>query len=118
MGEEKRGHARANGETGGVHERGQALLDYVRRTLNVPASMVSSEVERRVGDVEDLVEAAIERALEQLNLPSRREVERLSDKVDELSRKLDKLGADGRPARKTAIKPATRSRTRTAAARR
>jgi hypothetical protein len=118
MGEEKRGHSHGNGETGGVQERGQALLDYVRRTLNVPASMVSSEVERRVGDVEDLVEAAIERALEQLNLPSRREVERLTEKVEELSRKLDKLGAPGRPARKAAAKPATRSRTRTAATRR
>lgn len=114
MGEEKRGHVRVNGETAGVHDRGQALLDYVRRTLNVPASLVSSEVERRRGDIEDLVEAAIERALERLNLPSRREVERLAETVDKLSRRVDQLGGGGRPARSTA----TRSRTRTAAARR
>lgn len=114
MGEEKRGHTRVNGETGGMQDRGQALLDYVRRTLNVPASLVSSEVERRRGDVEELVEVAIERALERLNLPSRREVERLADTVEELSRKIDQLDAGGRPVRATA----TRSRTRTAAARR
>lgn len=115
MGEEKRGHGGSNGETGGVQERGQALLDYVRRTLNVPASLVSSEVERRRGDVEDLVDAAIERALERLNLPSRREVERLSDKVDELGRRLDKLAGGSRAPKRAA---ATRTRTRTAAARR
>src|SRR5579859_853447 len=82
MGEEKRGHARVNGDAHGVQERGQALLDYVRRTLNGPASLVSNEVERRRGDMEDLVEAALERALERLNLPSRREVERLAEMVE------------------------------------
>src|SRR5579864_8307098 len=62
MGEEKRGGvARVNGDGGSVSDRGQALLDYVRRTLNVPASIVTNEVERRRGDVEDLVDAAIER---------------------------------------------------------
>jgi len=117
MGEEKRGGvARVNGDGGSVSDRGQALLDYVRRTLNVPASIVTSEVERRRGDVEDLVDAAIERALERLSLPSRREVERLADKVDELSRKIDKLAAGGR--RTSTRTTATRTRTRTAATRR
>lgn len=113
MGEEKRGHGATNGEAAGMQDRGQALLDYVRRTLNLPATMVSNEVERRRADVEDLVDAAIERALERLSLPSRREVERLSEKVDELSLKIDQL--TGGRARTAA---ATRSRTRTAAARR
>ncbi len=111
MGEEKRGRAAIDADASGVQERGQALLDYVRRTLNVPAALVSSEVERRRGDIEDLVDSAIERALGQLNLPSRREVERLSDRVDRLTRKIDELQGT-RPARST-----SRSRTRTAAAR-
>ena len=111
MGEEKRG-GRAS-DSGGGQDRGQALLDYVRRTLNVPASLVSNEVERRRNDVEDLVDAAIERALERLSLPSRREVERLADKVDELSRKIDRLNGGGHAPRTAP----TRSRTRTAATR-
>ncbi len=112
MGEEKRGGTYgADAENG--HDRGQALLDYVRRTLNVPAALVTGEVERRRGDLEELVEGAIESALDRLMLPSRREVERLSEKVDELSRRIDRLGAG--PSR-TPARP-KRTRTRTAAAR-
>jgi len=112
MGEEKRSGPRVNGENP-THDRGTALLDYVRRTLNVPAQLVGNEVERRCSDVEDLIEAAIERALAQLSLPSRREVERLSEQVSELSRRIDRA-TGARAARK----PVTRSRKRTAAARR
>jgi PHB accumulation regulatory protein/poly(hydroxyalkanoate) granule associated protein phasin len=114
MGEEKRGRARANGE-GPSSDRGGALLDYVRRTLNVPAQLVGNEVERRRGDIEELIESAIERALAQLSLPSRREVERLSEKVDALSRRIERTGGTRTSgARKTA----SRTRTRKAAARR
>jgi polyhydroxyalkanoate synthesis regulator phasin len=79
----------------------------------VPAQLVGNEVERRRGDLEDLIETAIETALSQLSLPSKREVERLSEQVDELSRRIDRLSG-ARPVRK----PATRTRKRTAAARR
>ena len=44
LGEEKRGRARANGESPSA-DRGSALLDYVRRTLNVPAQLVGNEVD-------------------------------------------------------------------------
>ncbi len=111
MGEEKRGRARANGESPSS-ERGSALLDYVRRTLNVPAQLVGNEVERRRGDLEELIESAIERTLAQLSLPSRREVERLSERVAALARRVDR--ATGTRTRQ----PASRSRTRKAAARR
>jgi len=114
MGEEKRSRVRTSGDSA-TGDRGGALLDYVRRTLNVPAQLVGNEVERRRGDVEDLIEAAIERALAQLSLPSRREVERLSEKVEALSRRIHRgSGARTRGTRK----PATRTRTRKAAARR
>lgn len=113
MGEEKRGPAAA--EQGGMQERGHALLGYVRRTLNVPASLVSTEVERRRGGLEELVDAAIERALTRLSLPSRREVERLARRVEELSQKVD--GTAAKAPRKRV--PATaKPRTRTAATRR
>jgi len=114
LGEEKRGRARANGESPSA-DRGSALLDYVRRTLNVPAQLVGNEVERRRGDIEELIESAIERALAQLSLPSRREVERLSEKVEALSRRVDRTtGTRTRSTRKSA----TPTRTRKAAARR
>src|SRR5207237_6479737 len=102
LGEEKRGRARANGESPSA-DRGSALLDYVRRTLNVPAQLVGNEVERRRGDIEELIESAIERALAQLSLPSRREVERLSEKVEALSRRVDRTtGTRTRSTRKSA----------------
>lgn len=109
LGEEKRGgrYPEANGHG---HDRGQALLHYVRRTLNAPAQMVSDEVERRRGDLEELIDGAIEQALERLSLPSRRELERLSDRLDDLARRIDRLSGPGpRP---------TRTRTRKVAARR
>ncbi len=109
MGEEKRGRAPVSGDNGRpASDRRQALLDYVRRTLNAPAALVTSEMERRRGELEELVDGAIERALERLNLPSRREMERLSERVEALSRKLDRI-ADSN---------STGTRTRTAAARR
>ena len=76
-------------------ERGQQLLTYVRDALNVPAVLVGQEVERRRGDLESIVDAAIERALTRLAMPSRREVERLHRRVDELESKLGKLQHSG-----------------------
>ena len=71
LSEEKRGPARlvdAGGEI--IHERGQALLDYVRKTLNVPADLVN-QMERRRGDLEGVIDEAIEHALRRLRIPSR-----------------------------------------------
>lgn len=110
MGEEKRGGSYPT-TNGNGHDRGQALLDYVRRTLNVPAALVTGEVERRRNELEDLVDGAIERALERLMLPSRREVERLSDRVEALARRVDRMTAAERRAR-----PAKPRRTRAGAA--
>ena len=111
MGEEKRGRGRFNGDAGGnVQERGQALLDYVRRTLNVPASLVSNEVERRRGDLEELVDGAIERAMERLSLPSRREVERLTELVEQLSRRVDRMAASGTARSRTRARASTARR--------
>ena len=110
MGEEKRGGAYPV-ENGNGHDRGQALLDYVRRTLNVPAALVTGEVERRRGELEELVDGAIERALERLLLPSRRDVERLSERVEALARRFDRMTAAERRPR--AVKP---RRTRAGAA--
>ena len=86
--EEKRGPQRlVDAGTDAIHERGQALLDYVRKTLNVPGDLVS-EVERRRGNLEGMVDEAIERTLQRLKLPTRRDVDRLNERIDKLSAEL------------------------------
>lgn len=114
VGEEKRGSAPG-------FQVLRQVLEGAREISQVPVDLVTGELDRRRNDFEEQVNAAIERALERLSLPSRREVERLTQKVDELSRKLDRLGERSGPAPKsaTAEKRAVKStRTRTAAARR
>ena len=94
LSEEKRERADGLEDAGdGIQERGQALIDYVRRTLNAPAALVTNEVERRRGDLESIVDLAIQR----LSVPSRRDFERLQRRVDELGRRLERVeGASGR----------------------
>ena len=103
LSEEKRGPARlVDAGADAIHDRGQALLDYVRRTLNVPGDIVS-QVERRRGDVEAMVDDAIERALRRLRIPSRHDIDRLNDRMDRLSadlKKLDGSGSAKKPARR------------------
>ena len=94
--EEKRGPARlmdAGGEV--IHERGQALLDYVRRTLNVPAEL-RSKVEQRRGDLEGIADEAIEGALRRLRIPTHNEIEAINKRLDRIASELRRLGsADG-----------------------
>ncbi|TAN33732.1 hypothetical protein EPN29_05505 [bacterium] len=93
LSEEKRGPARlvdAGGEV--IHERGQALLDYVRKTLNVPADL-RHQMERRRGDLEVLADEAIERALRRLRIPSRSDIDQVNERLDRLAAQLKRLGA-------------------------
>ncbi len=92
--EEKRGPSRlvdAGGEM--LHDRGQALLEYVRKTLNVPAD-IRNQVERSVGrrreGIEAMVDDAIERALRRLRIPSRHDIDRINERLDKLSGQLAK----------------------------
>lgn len=96
VGEEKRSDE-DGGET--LHDRGQALFDYVRRTLSGPAALVSSRVERGRSELEELVDAAVERALTRLSIPTRRDVEALSARLDRLEARLSDEGV--RPASRT-----------------
>ncbi len=99
LSEEKRGPARLmDAGADALHDRGQALLDYVRKTLNVPGDLVG-QVERRRGDVEAMVDDAIERALRRLRIPSRHDMDHLNQRIDELSAELKKL--NGASASKT-----------------
>ena len=103
LSEEKRGPARlvdAGGEA--IHDRGQALLDYVRRTLNMPAD-IRNQVEHRRGDLEGIADEAIERTLRRLRIPTRHDIDRLNERLDKMSAQLKKLGLN---------EPASRARSR------
>ena len=89
LSEEKRGP----GEM--LHDRGQALIDYVRSALNVPAE-VRSQVERRREAVETMADDAIEQALRRLRIPTRRDIDRINERLDRISAQLKRAGmADG-----------------------
>jgi polyhydroxyalkanoate synthesis repressor PhaR len=90
-----------------LHDRGQALFDYVRRTLSGPAAMVSSRVERGRSELEELVDVAVERALTRLSIPTRRDLESINARLDELEGRIASLSSRGGPANS--------SRTRTSA---
>jgi polyhydroxyalkanoate synthesis repressor PhaR len=83
--EEKR--ADENG-TVPMHDRGQTLLGYVRRTLSGPAALVTGEVEKRRSELEDLVELAVRRALGSLSIPTRRDLEQINKRLDRLERQV------------------------------
>jgi polyhydroxyalkanoate synthesis repressor PhaR len=92
LSEEKRGPARlidAGGEV--LHDRGQALLDYVHKTLNVPTDL-RQEVERRRGDLEGLADDTLERALRRLRIPTRRDIDRINERLDRISAQLKRNG--------------------------
>jgi polyhydroxyalkanoate synthesis repressor PhaR len=88
VGEEKRGDTETGGET--LQERGQALVEYVRRTLSTPAAIVSSRVERGRSELEELVDLAVERALTRLSIPTRRDVDALNARIDALETRLNR----------------------------
>lgn len=102
--EEKRGpQGLMDAGADALHERGQALLDYVRKTLNVPGDLVS-EVERRRSGIESVVEDAIVRTLQRLKLPTRRDIDRLNERIDRLAAEVKsgngRAAATGRRKRK------------------
>ena len=93
LSEEKRGPARivdAGGEM--LQERGQALLDYVRKTLNVPSD-IRTQVERRREGLETMADDAIERTLRRLRIPTRHDIDRINARLDRISSQLKKSGA-------------------------
>src|SRR5438270_12800365 len=88
--EEKRGPARlvdAGGEM--LHDRGQALLDYVRKTLNVPAE-IRHEVDRRREGLETMADDVLERALRRLRIPTRGDIDRINERLDRLAAEIRK----------------------------
>jgi polyhydroxyalkanoate synthesis repressor PhaR len=90
LSEEKRGPSRMV-DGGVLQERGQALLDYVRKTLNVPSDLVN-QMERRRGDLEGMVDEAIEQALHRLKIPSHTDIDKINRRLDKLTAQLKSTG--------------------------
>jgi hypothetical protein len=92
LSQEKRGPARlvdAGGDV--IQERGQALLDYVRKTLNVPSDL-RGQMERRRENLEERADEAIEGTLRRLRIPSHTDIDRINARLDRISAQLKKLG--------------------------
>jgi len=90
---EKHGPGRlvdAGGEV--IHDRGQALLDYVRKTLNVPSDL-KTQMERRREDLEERADEAMAGALRRLRIPSHTDIDRINERLDRISAQLKNLGA-------------------------
>jgi polyhydroxyalkanoate synthesis repressor PhaR len=94
LSEEKRGPSRMV-DGSALQERGQALLDYVRKTLNVPSDLVN-QMERRRGDLEGIVDEAIERALHRLRIPSHTDIDNINKRLDKLSAQLKAVAPSDR----------------------
>jgi polyhydroxyalkanoate synthesis regulator phasin len=90
LSEEKRGPSHLI-DGSALQERGQALLDYVRKTLNVPSDLVN-QMERRRGDLESVIDEAIEQALRRLRIPSHTEIDKINKRLDRLSTQLKSVG--------------------------
>ena len=111
LSEEKQTPRPATGAAGAQgdahHDRGQVLLDIVRRTLNVPAGL-RNRVEQRRDDLEGIADEAIEGALGRLGIPTNRDVERINKRLDELSAQLKRLAAGGRQNARSGRRKAAR----------
>ncbi len=93
LSQEKRGPARlvdAGGDA--IHEGGQALLDYVRKTLNVPSEL-RVQMERGRENIEEKADEAIASALRRLRIPSHTDIARINERLDRITAQLKKLGA-------------------------
>jgi PHB/PHA accumulation regulator DNA-binding domain/Poly(hydroxyalcanoate) granule associated protein (phasin) len=81
--------SRPAGITTAIPERGQVWLDYVRRALRGRAAQVTGELEERV-------DAAVEGTLSRLSIPSRRDLDLISRRLERLEREVKGLRASAR----------------------
>jgi polyhydroxyalkanoate synthesis repressor PhaR len=76
-----------------IQEGGQTLLDYVRKTLNVPSDL-RHQMEKRRENLEERADETIERALKRLRIPTHTDIDRINARLDRISAQLKKVGAD------------------------
>jgi polyhydroxyalkanoate synthesis repressor PhaR len=76
-----------------IQEGGQTLLDYVRKTLNVPSDL-RHQMEKGRENLEERADETIERALKRLRIPTHTDIDRINARLDRISAQLKKVGAD------------------------
>jgi len=76
-----------------IQEGGQTLLDYVRKTLNVPSDL-RHQMEKRRENLEERADETIERALKRLRIPTHTDIDRINARLDRFSAQLKKAGVD------------------------
>jgi polyhydroxyalkanoate synthesis repressor PhaR len=87
LSQEKRGPGAA------IQEGGQTLLDYVRKTLNVPSDL-RHQMEKRREDLEERADETIERALQRLRIPTHTDIDRINARLDRISAQLKKISVE------------------------
>ena len=89
--------------------RGRERVGRVLDTVGGRVDTVRKTAEDRIGRLGSGVEDAVMRALKQLGVPSREEIDTLNRRIEELARAIEALRPEARPAaaRKT---PASRTR--------
>jgi polyhydroxyalkanoate synthesis regulator protein len=92
LSQEKRGPGEA------THEGGPTLLDYLRKTLNVPSDL-RHQMEKRRDDLEERADETIERALKRLRIPTHTDIDRINARLDRISSQLKKIGVDPAPTK-------------------
>jgi poly(hydroxyalkanoate) granule-associated protein len=73
---------------------------------------VSSRVERGRSELEELIDLAVERALNRLSIPTRRDLEALNARLDTLEARLARLAAAEDGDRGPSTRPRTGARVR------
>jgi polyhydroxyalkanoate synthesis repressor PhaR len=90
-----------------IQEGGQTLLDYVRKTLNVPSDL-RHQMEKRRENLEERADETIERALKRLRIPTHTDIDRINARLDRISAQLTKVGVAGPPKSRSRKRKASR----------
>jgi polyhydroxyalkanoate synthesis repressor PhaR len=90
-----------------IHDGGQTLLDYVRKTLNVPSDL-RHQMEKRREDLEERADETIERALKRLRIPTHTDIDRINARLDRMTAQLKKLDAPPAATKKSRTRTASR----------
>jgi polyhydroxyalkanoate synthesis repressor PhaR len=90
-----------------IQEGGQTLLDYVRKTLNVPADL-RHQMEKRRENLEERADETIERALKRLRIPTHTDIDRINARLDRISAQLKHLGVGGTATKRSHRRKASR----------
>ena len=90
-----------------IQEGGQTLLDYVRKTLNVPSDL-RHQMEKGRENLEERADETIERALKRLRIPTHTDIDRINARLDRISAQLQKAGLSGPTTKRTRKRTAPR----------